>query len=112
MTSFQWSITASRKALLDKLEEIPEFGKRSKSEILEMALSDFILRHAKSNNPQTQIDLFQNNIAKAIPNIYADSKEFTTFYRLIKTKKEFADLDECINAILNIHNKKGRENLK
>ena len=112
MTSFQWSITASRKALLDKLEEIPEFGKRSKSEILELALADFILKHGNSNNPQTQMDVFQDNLAKAIPQIYAGGKEFNKFYKLIKTKQDFQALDRNLSIILDIHNKKGRENLK
>ena len=51
MTSFQWSITAKRKSLLERLEQIPEYGKRSKSEIIEIALEDFILKHGNSNNP-------------------------------------------------------------
>lgn len=105
MTSFQWSITASRKLLLEKLEEIPEFGKKSKSEILEFALEEFILRHGKSNNPQTQMDLFQDNVVKAIPNIYSDSKAFEKFYRLIKTKEEYKELDRHLNIILDIHNR-------
>ena len=109
MTSFQWSITASRKALLEKLEEIPEFGKRSKSEIIELALQDFILKHGNSNNPQTQMDIFQDNLVKAIPQIYAGGKEFNKFYKLIKTKQEFRELDRNLNIILDIHNQKNRE---
>ena len=79
MTSFQWSITASRKALLDQLEKIPEFGKKSKSAILELALQDFILKHGSSNNPQTKIEIFQSEMIKAIPTIYAKRKDFEKF---------------------------------
>ncbi len=104
MTSFQWSITEKRKVLLEKLEEIPEYGKRSKSEIIELALEDFILKHGKSNNPQTQIEKFQNTIIKAIPGIYSERKDFEEFYKLIKSKKEYNDLDEKLNMILEIHN--------
>ncbi|MEE9215757.1 MAG: hypothetical protein V3U54_13460 [Thermodesulfobacteriota bacterium] len=103
MTSFQWSITASRKALLDKLEEIPEFGKRSKSEIIELALEDFILKHGNSNNPQTKIELFQSELIKAIPTIYAKRKDFEKFYKLL-SKEEYKELDSKINMIMEIHN--------
>jgi len=104
MTSFQWSITASRKALLEKLEEIPEFGKRSKSEIIELALADFILKHGNSNNPQTKIELFQSELIKAIPTIYAKRKDFEKFYKLLN-KEEYKELDSKINMILEIHNR-------
>jgi len=104
MTSFQWSITEKRKVLLEKLEEIPEYGKRSKSEIIELALEDFILKHGRSNNPQTQIEKFQDTIVKAIPGIYSDRKDFEKFYKLIKSKKDYQDLDEKLNMILEIHN--------
>ena len=72
---------------------MPEAGRKPKSELLEIALEEFILRHGKSNNPQTQMDLFQDNMVKAIPNIYSDSKAFEKFYRLIKTKEEYQELD-------------------
>lgn len=107
MTSFQWSITPSRRALLNKLEEIPEFGKRSKSEILELALADFILKHGKSNNPQTKIEIFQDGLVKAIPNLYEEAKEFRKFYKLLN-KEEYQRLDQQINILLKIHN----ENIK
>lgn len=103
MTSFQWSITASRKALLEQLEKIPEFGKKSKSEILELALQDFILKHGNSNNPQTKITIYQSELIKAIPTIYSERKAFVKFYKLLN-KKEYAELDSKINMILEIHN--------
>lgn len=103
MTSFQWSVTAKRKELLDKLEEIPEFGKRSKSEIIEMALEDFILKHGKSNNPQSKITLFQSPLIKAIPTIYAKKADFEIFYNLLN-KEEYKELDERLNMIMDVHN--------
>lgn len=107
MTSFQWSVTAKRKALLDKLEEIPEFGKKSKSEIIEMALEDFILKHGNSNNPQTKITLFESPLIKAIPTVYGERKDFEKFYKLLN-KKEYENLDAKINTLLEIHNSYGK----
>lgn len=103
MTSFQWSITPSRKKLLEKLQEIPEYGKRSKSEIMELALEDFILKHGASNNPQTKIEIYQSELIKAVPTIYAERKDFEKFYSLVN-KDEFKELDEKLNMILEIHN--------
>lgn len=107
MTSFQWSITAKRKVLLEKLEEIPEYGKRSKSEIIELALEDFILKHGKSNNPQSKITLFQSQLIKAIPTIYANRLDFEKFYNLL-SNEEYQELDEKLNMILEIHNRNGK----
>jgi len=109
MVVFQMSLNAKREELFRKLTEIPEAGRKSKSE---MALEEFILRHGKSNNPQTQMDIFQNNLTNGIPHIYAGSQAFNKFYRLIKTKEDYDNLDRNLNIILDIHNKKGRESLK
>jgi len=103
MTSFQWSITAKRKTLLEELEKIPEYGKRSKSEIIELALEDFILKHGNSNNPQSKITIYQSELIKAIPTIYAERKDFEKFYKLLN-KKEYKELDEKLNLIMEIHN--------
>ncbi len=108
MSNFLWVLTDKRKALFEKLLEMPESGRKPKSELLEMALEEFVLKHSNSNNPQTTINLFQDNMIKAIPNIYAGVKEFRKFYKLIKTKEEYKRLDLEINSILKIHN----ENLK
>jgi len=105
MSNFLWVLTDKRKQLFEKLLEMPEAGRKPKSELLEMALEEFILRHAKSNNPQTQMDLFQDNMVKAIPSIYSNSKAFEKFYRLIKTKEEYQELDRHLNIILDIHNR-------
>lgn len=98
------SLNPKREELFRKLTEIPEAGRKSKSELVEMALEEFILKHGKSNNPQTQIDLFQDNMIKAIPHLYSDVKEFRKFYKLIKTKDEYQRLDEQINMLLKVHN--------
>jgi len=108
MVVFQMSLNPRREELFKKLEEIPEFGKTSKSALVELALEELILKHGESNNPQTQMDLFQDNMIKAIPNIYAKPTQFQKFYKLIKSKEEYKRLDEQINMILHIHN----ENIK
>lgn len=112
MSNFLWVLTDKRKELFEKLLEMPEAGRKPKSILLEMALEEFILRHAKSNNPQTRMDMFQDKLTNGIPHIYAGSKAFDKFYRLIKTKEDYDNLDRNLNIILDIHNKKGRENLK
>ena len=103
MTNFQWVVTPLRKNLLDKIKEIPEYGIKSKSEIIEIALQEFILRHGDSNNPQSKITLFQSPLIKAIPTIYGSRYDFEKFYKLLN-KKEYQELDEKLNMILEIHN--------
>ena len=97
------SLNPKREKLLKELEQIPEYGKRSKSELTEMAWEEFILKHGKSNNPQTKITLFDSPLIKAIPTIYANRKDFEKFYKLLNIK-EYQELDEKLNMILEIHN--------
>ena len=103
MVVFQMSLNPKREELFKKLTEIPEAGRKSKSELVEMALEEFILKHGKSNNPQTKITLFESPLIKAIPTIYATRKDFEIFYPLLN-KKEYQELDEKLNMILGIHN--------
>ena len=103
MVVFQMSLNPKREELFKKLTEIPEAGRKSKSELVEMALEEFILKHGKSDNPQTKITLFEDNLIKAIPNLYADAKQFNNFYKLMN-KQEYQRLDTQINMLLEIHN--------
>lgn len=98
------SLNPKREELFRKLTEIPEIGRKSKSELVEMALEEFILRHGKSNNPQTKISIYQSKLIKAIPQIYANKKDFQIFYNLLN-KEEYEELDEKLNMILEIHNR-------
>jgi len=112
MGNFLWYKTKSREKLLDSLEEIPEIGKKSKSEILEIALTEFVLKHQKSNNPQTMIDLFDNEQVLAIPNIYQfeeHPEEWRIFYKLISNREEYDRLDFNLNGIMSLHNRKLKE---
>lgn len=72
--------------MLDSLESIPEIGKKSKSEILEIALDEFLQRHLASQNPQTTLD----KTVKAIPNLFEimDHPEvFDKYYKLLNAKE-------------------------
>jgi len=109
MSNFLWVKTTKRQALLDSLETIPEIGRKSKSELLEMALEEFVKKHGKSNNPQTQLQMFDKESILAIPNIYRDSKDWNKFYKNIKSKKDYRELDRALNMINAIHNRKLKE---
>jgi hypothetical protein len=109
MSNFLWVKTEKRQSLLDSLDSIPEIGKKSKSVILELALEEFVKKHAVSNNPQTTIMQFDKESILAVPNIYRDSKSWKKFYKNVKTKKEYKEIDKALNMILNIHNRKNKE---
>ena len=108
LTNFTWILTEKRKELLESVESIPEFGKRSKSQLIEMAMDEFVLKHGKSNNPQTQITLFKDNMVNAIPSIYeTDATMWNKFYSKIN-KKDYDELDNLLMWILARHNKEGK----
>jgi len=112
MTSFLWVITEKRKELLDALINIPEYGKKSKSELMELALEEFIKKHGESNNPQSKITGFNADGILAIPNLYEACDNPTMwekFYANIKNKKEYQEIDNALNHVMNLHNKKLRE---
>jgi len=105
MGNFLWVLTDKRQALLDKLIEIPEAGRKPKSELIEMAVEEFVLKHGTSQNPQTKINLFDKETIAAVPNLYADREDWEKFYKLIKSAKDKKKLDEHLNLVLSIHNK-------
>jgi len=111
MSNFLWVKTSHRQELLDALEKIPEYGKKNKSEILEIALEEFVKKHGKSNNPQSRLSQFHSEGIVAIPSIYEmndDPIVWKKFYKLIG-KKEFKIIDRALNSILNLHNKRDKE---
>jgi len=63
-------MTEKRQALFIGLEKIPEYGKKSKSELVELALEEFLAKHMKSNNPQSVLEHFDRIERTAIPNLF------------------------------------------
>lgn len=109
MTNIIWYVNQERQDLLDALEKVPEFGKRKRSELIEMALREFIERHGTSNNPQSRLSSFDSEEIRAVPNLYREEETWKSFYRLIKKKEDYKEVDKQLNMILNIHNKKNKE---
>jgi len=70
VSQFHLDMTEKRQALFKGLEKIPEYGKKSKSELVEIALEEFLAKHMKSNNPQTVIEHFDRIERTAIPNLF------------------------------------------
>lgn len=113
MGSYQWYVTKKREEMLEKLKELPEYGKRDISEILEVALEEFLLRHSKSNNPQSQITTYTKDTITGIPQIYQileNPSVFDQFYKKL-TEMDYKYLDKAINELLRKHNKVYREGL-
>jgi hypothetical protein len=74
-------------------------------------IEEYVKKHADSNNPQTELNQFDTEEIIAVPNLYeaVDNVDvWKKFYDLIKDKKEYKLVDEAVNAILTIHNKKAR----
>ncbi len=82
------------------------------SELIVELLKKYYKEHAKSQNPQTLITLFESGLENAIPNVYVisrDPKILEKFYTRINNKEEYDEIDKCLNIWLGIHDKKGRE---
>lgn len=109
MANFLWVKTTRREELLKALDDIPEIGRKSKSAILEMALEEFVLKHQKSNNPQTQMELFGSKYERAIPNVYHDDEPWQEFYDKLNNVDDFNHLAKKLDRIIKMHTRKGRE---
>lgn len=103
MTIFQMSLNPKREDLLKKLEEIPEFGKKSKSELVEMAIEEFLKHHLKSYNPQTILPMYNKEAVSAIPNIYEEDLDtWIKFYKMLDDK-DYEDLTQRIEFLNRMH---------
>lgn len=72
-------------------------------------IEDYVKEHSKSNNPQTVIEQFDKESILAVPNVYKDETAWLKFYDLIKKKEDYKQLDEKINMIYRIHNRKFKD---
>ena len=109
MTAIIWYVNAERQKLLDKLTDIPEYGRRKRSEIIEMAIREFIEKHGQSNNPQSQLAMFDKNTINGVPHIYRNFEAWKKFYELIKKQDDYREVDKQLNMILSLHEKKFKE---
>ena len=64
------------------LKEIAAKERTTIKAIIEDGVDDYIKKHGKSNNPQTQIEQFDKASILAIPNPYRDIKTWQKFYDL------------------------------
>ena len=96
----------------DNIEEIEEICKREGTTFSELTvelLKKYYKEHAESQNPQTQITLFETGVENAIPNMYRDEPSWKKFYNKIKKRADYLALDKQLNMILRIHNSKNKE---
>jgi len=104
-----FSYPKSKDELIEEVEKIARKEGEYFSDIVMQLLEDYVKKHGKSQNPQTEITLFETGLEFAIPNLYRSKEIWQKFYNLIKKKSDFKELDNQLNMILNIHNKKDKE---
>lgn len=109
MTNIIWYVNAERQKILDALQEIPECGKRKRSEVIEMALREYVQKHGKSNNAQTQIEMFDKESINSVPHIYRREGDWQKFYSLLNKETDYKEVDKQLNMILRLHEKKYKE---
>lgn len=92
MSNYQWYLTDKRKQLLDEIEKIPDFGKKSHAEILEIALEEFYKVHAKGN-PSFKLDNWTEDPQFiAIPALLAPKEQRNKWIENQAQKKNWQDL--------------------
>lgn len=79
------------------------------SDIVVDLLKNYVKEHSKSQNPQTEITLFETGVESAIPNVYAKDEAWEKFYNLLKKRLDFKKVDEQLNMILRLHNRRDKE---
>ena len=104
-----FSYPKSKDTIIEKVEEIARREGTFFSDITMELLEEYVKKHSKSQNPQTEITLFETGLENAIPNLYRDKSVWQKFYKMIKKPTEFKEIDKQLNMILNIHNKKDKE---
>lgn len=104
-----FSYPKNKDDMIEKLESLARQEGISFSDIILEGLEKYWLEHGDSQNPQTKISLYETGMENAIPNLYRDKSNWEKFYSLIKNPKDYKLLDEKINMVMNLHNKKYQE---
>ena len=100
-----FSYKSDKESLIETVEEAGKKEGLKFSEVIIESLEEWAKKHAKSNNPQTELGQFDKENILAVPNIYREEEAWKKFYSLIKKKEDFKEVDKALNMILNIHNK-------
>ena len=75
MSNYQWYLTEKRKNLLTEIEKLPDYGRKSHAEILEIALEEFYKVHGKGN-PMYKLETWSENPEFiAIPALLAEKEK-------------------------------------
>ncbi len=96
-----------------KLEDAPVFAKfealakkegyHSSSAYIVELIKKEVKEHSLSQNPQTNIDMFDRETVKAIPNIYSrDEDSWLKFYKML-SQTEYDELTKRIAWLVNLH---------
>ena len=104
-----FSYKENKKELFEKIDDLGRKERLKFSEIVIESLEDYVKKHGKSNNPQTQIEQFDKESVLAIPNAYASPKAWDKFYHLMQNKKDYDELSTAFEMILSKHNEKLRD---
>ena len=92
-----FSYPKSKDELIEKVEAIARREGTYFSDIVVELLQNYVKKHDKSQNPQTEITLFETGLENAIPNLYRAKLAWQKFYNLIKKRDEYKELEFKIN---------------
>ena len=78
-----FSYPKSKDEIIEEVENIARREGTYFSGIVMEQLQRFVTEHSKSQNPQTEITLFETGLEFAIPNLYRRYEDWQKFYNLI-----------------------------
>lgn len=97
LVSYQWYINHRRDKLLKAVKKLPD-GKGDFSLILEEALQDWLFKHGKSQNPQTEITSFQDEKFQALPHILSGREQWIPLINSLDDKR-FKEVESAVATI-------------
>ena len=73
-------------------------------EVLTEMCDDYLKKHGESNNPQSTIEQFNKPVINAVPNLY-NRDGWLTFFDNLKKEKDYQEVVDCVNFVVNQCNK-------
>lgn len=104
-----FSYPKSKDSMIEEIDAIARREGQYFSDVVLSLLEDYYKKHSKSNNPQTQINIFESEEVMAIPQIYEKkTAPWDKFFAMVD-KKEYKELQTAHSALTKRMNDKYNE---
>lgn len=91
----------------EKFEDLAYKERMSVSDLYRTAIQEYLQKHG-DGNPVFTLDQFNDETFKATPAVFRNADVWSKYYSTLD-KKQYKEIDQQLQMILNIHNKKLKE---